>query len=66
MKTDTLFYQLFQTFPTLLFELIEASIESVESDQFSSVEVKQLGFHIDGVFLPTTADIPIYFILNVG
>jgi predicted transposase/invertase (TIGR01784 family) len=61
MKTDTLFYQLFQTFPTLLFELIEGSIESVESYQFSSVEVKQLAFRIDGVFLPTTADLPIYF-----
>jgi predicted transposase YdaD len=37
MKTDTLFYQLFNTFHTLLFELIERPIAEAEGYEFSSV-----------------------------
>ena len=61
MKTDTIFYRLFQTFPDLLFELIDFPRELANFYRFSSVEVKQLSFRIDGVFLPERQDLPIYF-----
>lgn len=54
MKTDTLFYRLFQAFPSIFFELIDRSPQEAAVYQFSSVEVKQLAFRIDGVFLPST------------
>ena len=63
MKTDTLFYNLFQTFPSIFFELIQKSPSTAEKYQFSSVEVKQLAFRIDGVFLPqpNIPQSPLYF-----
>ncbi|NEQ82604.1 MAG: Rpn family recombination-promoting nuclease/putative transposase [Moorea sp. SIO2I5] len=64
MKTDTIFYRLFQSFPSIFFELINHSPTEAQAYQFASVEVKQLAFRIDGVFLPTTttAQQPIYFV----
>ncbi|EGJ33166.1 MULTISPECIES: Rpn family recombination-promoting nuclease/putative transposase [Moorena] len=64
MKTDTIFYRLFQSFPSIFFELINHSPTEAQAYQFASVEVKQLAFRIDGVFLPTTttAQSPIYFV----
>lgn len=63
MKTDTIFYRLFQEIPSIFFELIGQSPELAESYQFSSVEIKQTAFRIDGVFLPEeTTDNPIYFL----
>jgi predicted transposase/invertase (TIGR01784 family) len=62
VKTDTLFYQLFQTFPRCFFELLNLPPETANHYQFSSVEVKQLAFRLDGVFLPSTSDAPIYFV----
>jgi predicted transposase YdaD len=44
MKTYTLLYQLFQSFHSLLFELIERPITEAEGYQFSSVEVKEKAF----------------------
>ena len=54
MKTDGIFYRLFQSFPSIFFELINQPPQLALSYQFSSVEVKQLAFRIDGVFLPQT------------
>ncbi|MDZ8049840.1 MAG: Rpn family recombination-promoting nuclease/putative transposase [Aulosira sp. ZfuVER01] len=63
MKTDTIFYRLFQSFPSIFFELINQPPETANTYQFSSVEVKQLTFRIDGVFLPkSNASSPIYFV----
>lgn len=64
MKTDTIFYRLFQTFPSILFELINHPPKQADTYQFSSVEIKQLAFRIDGVFLPNpdTPNQPIYFV----
>ncbi len=63
MKTDTIFYRLFQSFPSIFFELINQPPETANTYQFSSVEVKQLAFRIDGVFLPKNhASSPIYFV----
>lgn len=54
MKTDTIFYQLFQAFPSILFELINRPPEAAASYEFTSLEVKQLSFRFDGLCLPTT------------
>ena len=62
MKTDTLFYQLFNTFHTLLFELIKRPIAEAEDYEFSSVEVKEKAFRFDGIFSPKAEDKPIYLI----
>ena len=41
MRTDTIFYQLFLTFPNLLFELIEKPLADSEYYQFISEEIKE-------------------------
>jgi predicted transposase/invertase (TIGR01784 family) len=62
LKTDTLFYQLFQSFDTLLFELIDRPIADAEGYQFTTAEIKEKAFRFDGIFIPTTDDKPIFFI----
>lgn len=63
MKTDSLFYRLFQEFPAIFFELIGNTPELGNNYQFSSVEVKQTAFRIDGVFLSSQGEEnPIYFV----
>ena len=64
MKTDTLFYNLFQTFPSIFFELINQSPEEAATYEFTSREVKQLAFRLDGLFLPTLKepDKPFYLL----
>ncbi len=63
MKTDSLFYRLFQQFPSIFFELIGEPPEAANIYQFASVEIKQTTFRIDGVFLPMqTEENPIYFV----
>ncbi|MFM6156612.1 MAG: DUF2887 domain-containing protein, partial [Sphaerospermopsis kisseleviana] len=41
MHTDTIFYQIFLTFHTLLFELLGEAPENAEGYKFTSVEVKE-------------------------
>lgn len=63
MKTDSIFYQIFQEFPSFFFELIGNSPEIASDYNFSSVEVKQTSFRIDGVFVPQPPENnPIYFV----
>jgi predicted transposase/invertase (TIGR01784 family) len=64
VKTDTIFYQLFQTFPSLLFELIDEPTSLANNYQFSSREIKELARSFDGIFLPpeTATNQPIYFV----
>ena len=63
MKTDSIFYRLFQQFPSIFFELIDNPPETANIYQFASVEIKQTAFRIDGVFLPTQDETkPIYFV----
>ncbi|MBD2777063.1 Rpn family recombination-promoting nuclease/putative transposase [Iningainema tapete] len=63
MKTDSIFYRLFQEFPSIFFELIGEPPQEANAYQFSSVEVKQTAFRIDGVFLPAEKrDVPLYFV----
>ncbi len=56
MKTDSIFYRLFQEFPEIFFELIGQNLDRAENYEFTSVEVKQLAFRIDGLFIPKTED----------
>ena len=64
MKTDTIFYSLFQEFPSIFFELINQSPEQGASYQFTSREIKQLAFRLDGLFFPTheNAETPFYVV----
>ncbi|AFZ60242.1 Rpn family recombination-promoting nuclease/putative transposase [Anabaena cylindrica FACHB-243] len=56
MKTDTIFYSLFQAFPSIFFELINQSPSEAVVYEFTSREVKQLAFRLDGLFLPITKE----------
>ncbi|NJL84683.1 MAG: Rpn family recombination-promoting nuclease/putative transposase [Chloroflexaceae bacterium] len=62
MKTDSLFYSLFQQTPQIFFELIGAEV--TPGYRFDAIEVKQIAFRIDGVFLPpeTAPEQPVYFV----
>jgi predicted transposase/invertase (TIGR01784 family) len=53
LKTDSIFYRIFQTDPGILFELLGQSSDLAIGYEFRSVEIKQLAFRIDGVLLPT-------------
>lgn len=69
MKTDSLFYRIFQSAPRIFFELIGESGETASIYTFRSVELQQTSFRIDGVLLPTGDDAcgtrerdrPVYF-----
>jgi predicted transposase/invertase (TIGR01784 family) len=64
VKTDTIFYQLFQNFPSIFFELIGQPASTGDIYEFISIEVKQTAFRIDGLFLPAPglSEQPIYFV----
>ena len=62
MHTDTIFYQIFLTFHTLLFELLGQPTENAEGYNFTSVEVKEKAFRFDGIFMPDSVENPIYFV----
>jgi predicted transposase/invertase (TIGR01784 family) len=52
LKTDSIFFQIFKTDPGILFELLGQSPDLAQGYEFRSVEIKQVAFRIDGVFLP--------------
>lgn len=63
MRRDSIFFQLFQRFPSLLFDLLEQPPSNAQNYRFDSVAVKEPKFEIDGVFLPPASDPPgvVYF-----
>ena len=63
MRRDSLFYQLFQQYPQLLFDLLSNPPDNAADYRFDSVAVKEPRFEIDGVFLPPDTDDPgiLYF-----
>jgi predicted transposase/invertase (TIGR01784 family) len=63
MRRDTIFYKLFQQFPSLLFQLLENPPENADAYRFDSVAIKEPKFEIDGVFLPPENEDPgiVYF-----
>jgi predicted transposase/invertase (TIGR01784 family) len=64
LKTDTLLYRLFKQQPSLLFDLGVQPVPHPETYRFQSIEIKQTGFRIDGVFLPPDEETgsPIIFV----
>ena len=64
MKTDTLFYQLFQEFPWIFFQLIQQEATNLEAYQFIAPEIKQRSFRLDGLFttIEQYRDLPLYFV----
>lgn len=54
MRTDSLFYELFNTSPGIFFELIGRPATEASNYEFRSVEVKEPDFRIDGVFVPSS------------
>jgi predicted transposase/invertase (TIGR01784 family) len=64
MKTDSIFYNIFQEFPFVFFALLGIPTDTTNQYQFTSQEIKQLAFRLDGLFLPTIADsqLPFYIV----
>ncbi|WP_043998453.1 DUF2887 domain-containing protein, partial [Microcystis aeruginosa] len=64
MKTDSLFYQIFLRFPDSFFDLIGQPQPVSANYQFTSQEVKQLSFRLDGLFIPLREDSqqPLYLV----
>jgi predicted transposase/invertase (TIGR01784 family) len=64
VKTDILFAELFKEFPSIFFEIIGKSETNVNTYSFTSPEIKQRAFRLDGVFSPSeeSLDEPLYFI----
>jgi predicted transposase/invertase (TIGR01784 family) len=52
LQTDSLFFHIFKTSPSILFELLGQPASLAGNYSFDSVEIKQVGFRIDGVLLP--------------
>ena len=63
MKTDTLFYEIFQMQPGLLLELLGQEGNDIGQYDFRSVEIKQTAQRIDGVLIPKgdRSSGPVYF-----
>src|ERR1019366_8624948 len=61
METDSFFCQLFKQLPETLFQLIGLPGERARAYRFDSVEVKK-PLRIDGLFLPNSDDLPLYFL----
>lgn len=65
MRRDSIFYQLFQQYPALLFELLPQPPANAAEYLFDAVAVKEPRFEIDDVFLPPEGDASgtVYFFL---
>jgi len=62
MRTDSIFYKIFQTLPETLFAFIGESVELAKEYEFKSIELKELSFRIDGVFISENPENLIYFL----
>ncbi len=62
MKRDTIFYQIFQQSPALLFDLLPAPPLNPSGYTFNSVEVKETSFRIDGVLIPPDPSGTVFFV----
>jgi predicted transposase/invertase (TIGR01784 family) len=65
MRRDSIFFRLFQQFPTLLFELVDDPPDNADRYRFDSVGVKETKFEIDGVFLPPSGRKGVVFFSEV-
>ncbi|APB34087.1 hypothetical protein GlitD10_1761 [Gloeomargarita lithophora Alchichica-D10] len=62
MKTDNLFYKLFQIEPSLVFDLMGLPVPNV-AYQFQSLELKEFSLRLDGLFVPDSPDSKLPLIL---
>jgi len=62
LKTDSIFYRLFQTYPAALFVLLGQPGSLAQRYEFRSVEVKETAFRLDGVFVSQDRQAPTYFV----
>jgi predicted transposase/invertase (TIGR01784 family) len=64
MRTDALFYRVFQTLPQLLFDLIAPQAGEAVRYRFEAVELKETAFRLDGVLQPPSdqPDWPVVFV----
>jgi predicted transposase/invertase (TIGR01784 family) len=64
LKTDTIFYSLFQLFPELLFDLLGEDNTQASKYEFSSREIKELTRRFDGIMIPDSSDFTdlLYFV----
>lgn len=62
MKRDTIFYQIFQRSPQLLFDLLPLPPASTHGYSFESVEIKEASFRIDGVLTPPDPSGDVFFV----
>jgi len=63
MKTDSVFYRLFQRLPSLVLDLAEIEVADAGGYQFRSEEIKQTAFRLDGVMRPPKgSELPLIFV----
>ena len=64
MKTDSLFYRLFQRLPALILEMAGIAVPDASGYQFRSEEIKQTAFRLDGLLVPPaqSSEWPIVFV----
>jgi predicted transposase/invertase (TIGR01784 family) len=62
MRTDSFFYTLFSTEPRAFFALIGANTINADDYTFTAIEIKEMSFRHDGVFMPSVADEPMYYV----
>jgi predicted transposase/invertase (TIGR01784 family) len=62
MKRDTIFYQIFQRSPQLLFDLLPLPPSNTQGYSFESVEIKEASFRIDGVLTPPDPTGDVFFV----
>ena len=62
MKRDTIFYQIFQQSPQLLFDLLPQPPASTQGYNFESIEIKEASFRIDGVLMPPDPSGDVFFV----
>ena len=64
MKTDSIFYEIFQSDPGILCELLNNSDPRISAYSFTSQEVKQTSFRFDGILVPPDlmSDLPLIFV----
>jgi predicted transposase/invertase (TIGR01784 family) len=63
MKTDPLFYRIFQERPATVFELAGLAVPADAGYQMHAVEIKQTAFRLDGLLVPDPSrpDLPLVF-----
>ncbi len=66
MKTDPLFYRLFETSPETFFLLLgmsaDLAVDTAARYEYTAPEFKETSHRVDGVFVPRAAGLPVYFL----